>query len=116
MIKRFFFGAQGLLSLQQKGVCHRDLSLENLVVDEYNNCQIIDFGMSLRVPYSSNDGSRCDVSHGTLRRLIRPQGTCGKILYISPEVFRNVDPFDGFAIDLWAAGVILFIMLVGLPP
>ena len=33
-----------------------------------------------------------------------------------PEVLLNDRPFDGFAIDVWACGVILFIMLVGLPP
>ena len=36
--------------------------------------------------------------------------------YISPEVLANNSPIDGFAIDLWASGVVLFIMLVGIPP
>jgi len=45
-----------------------------------------------------------------------PQGTCGKHNYMSPEIFLNREPFDGFAVDLWAAGVILYIMLTGFPP
>ena len=44
------------------------------------------------------------------------QGTCGKHNYMSPEIFLNSEPFDGFAVDLWAAGVILYIMLTGFPP
>jgi serine/threonine protein kinase len=50
------------------------------------------------------------------RYLIRPQGTCGKWIYMSPEIYQNQEPFDGFAVDMWAAGVILFLMLTGFPP
>lgn len=47
---------------------------------------------------------------------MKPQGVCGKHNYMSPEIFDNKTPFDGFAIDLWAAGVILYIMMTGFPP
>jgi serine/threonine protein kinase len=109
---------QGLSHLQRMGVCHRDMSLENILVDEYKTSVIIDLGMCLRVPFASDDGSPApaSVSAGTLRRLIRPMIPCGKPNYISPEVLRSEAPFDGFGIDLWSSGVILFIMLVGLPP
>jgi len=76
----------------------------------------------LRVPYTPADGSGLrpnavtDVTNGKARRLMKPQGVCGKHNYMSPEVFRNTENFDGFAIDLWAAGVILYIMLTGFPP
>ncbi|KAL3775673.1 hypothetical protein ACHAW5_009484 [Stephanodiscus triporus] len=41
---------------------------------------------------------------------------CGKWYYLSPEVCLSEGPFDGPAVDLWAAGVILFVMLTGSPP
>lgn len=50
------------------------------------------------------------------RYLIRPQGTCGKWIYMSPEIYKSREPFDGYAVDMWAAGVILFLMLTGFPP
>jgi len=93
------------------------MSLENILLDEYRTSVVIDLGMCLRVPYASDDGDEVtDVSSGNLRVLIKPLIPCGKPNYISPEVLMSEEPFDGFAIDLWATGVILFIMLVGLPP
>lgn len=50
------------------------------------------------------------------RYLMSPQGTCGKWIYMSPEIYQNQQPFDGYAVDMWAAGVILFLMLTGFPP
>ena len=113
----FLVCLQGLQHLQEQGVCHRDLSLENVLVDEHS-CLVIDMGMCLRVPYNhpDNPDAVTDVTRGHLRRLMKPQGTCGKHNYMSPEVFENANDFDGFAIDLWAAGVILYIMLTGFPP
>lgn len=39
----------------------------------------------------------------------------GKVTYMTPEIWNNED-FDGEAIDMWACGIILFILLVGFPP
>jgi len=118
-VARYWFRQilKGLQHLQSIGVCHRDLSLENVLVDT-NNCLIIDMGMCLCVPYNDpmRPGSVTDASRGTMRRLMKPQGVCGKHNYMSPEIFSNTAAFDGFAIDLWAAGVILYIMLTGFPP
>lgn len=145
----------GIENLQHVGICHRDMSLENLLVHK-DGALIIDMGMCLMVPYddtamglatsfnqmtvngsfnnsNSNNTSalqpnNADQSYSTgtstlfvsgrgrPRQLISPQGTCGKWIYMSPEIYQNSDPFDGFAVDMWAAGVILFLMLTGFPP
>ena len=97
-------------------MCHRDMSLENIVVDEYTRSIVIDLGMCLRVPFhDETTGEVTDVRNGSIRRLICNQNACGKLWYMSPEVLKNKEPFDGFAVDLWGAAVILFIMLVGKP-
>lgn len=96
----------GVKYLKDAGINHRDLSLENLLVHQ-GKIQIIDMGMSLKIPIDDVTGRRF---------LIHPQGVCGKWQYMSPEVCMNSSPFDGPAIDLWAAGVILFLMLTGFPP
>jgi serine/threonine protein kinase len=107
----------GLLHLQRKGVCHRDLSLENLLVLD-DKLVIIDLGMALRVPYTdpSNIGCVTDVSEGTERRLMVAQGQGGKLMYMSPEVVSREEVFDGFSVDLWASAVILFVLVVGMAP
>lgn len=97
----------GLGHLQNLGIAHRDLSLENVLYSRASgNCKIIDFGMALRLP--RNEAGE------TL--LIPPQGVCGKRNYISPEVIDNRLPFNALLSDIWALGVILFIMLTGVPP
>jgi len=96
----------GLEYLQSIGVCHRDMSLENMLVTRDGNCKIIDFGMSLRCPVDDE---------GNFLPLL-PQGACGKRNYISPESLANSAPFVGPLVDVWALGVILFILLTGVPP
>eukprot|EP00529_Nitzschia_sp_RCC80_P024886 CAMPEP_0113480400 /NCGR_PEP_ID=MMETSP0014_2-20120614/21855_1 /TAXON_ID=2857 /ORGANISM="Nitzschia sp." /LENGTH=542 /DNA_ID=CAMNT_0000373827 /DNA_START=482 /DNA_END=2107 /DNA_ORIENTATION=- /assembly_acc=CAM_ASM_000159 len=156
----------GIENLQRAGICHRDMSLENLLVHK-DGALIIDMGMCLLIPYQEtslnltatfNDMNMngVPVTNGNItqqqqqqqqqqqllqkspstqtqlpqlnnntqplsgrqrpRYLIKPQGTCGKWLYMSPEIHENKQPFDGFAVDMWAAGVILFLMMTGFPP
>jgi hypothetical protein len=104
----------GVHHLHQRGVCHRDLSPENVMIDKHKGV-IIDLGMCLRIPYTDpRDPERVtDVTHGTHKRLILPQGACGKMPYMSPEIYRNKHPFDGPAADVWTSGTILFCMLTG---
>ena len=117
---RFWFRQllNGLSHLQKKGVCHRSLSLENLVADNEGNLKMVGFSKCLRVPYTDarNIGSVSDVSEGSKRRLIRSVGrVASNEMYLAPEIVAQ-QPFDGFAVDLWAAGIILFIWLVGSAP
>lgn len=107
-----------LLHLQRKGVCHRDIRLDNLVLEANGkNLVLIDFGLALRVPYadSSNYGGVSDVSEGIGRLLMISLGQSGNLMYVPPEVIAN-EPFDGFAADIWSAGVVLFVLLIGLAP
>lgn len=96
-----FFPMQGLETLQLMQICHRDLSPENVIILGDNKSLVIDFGMCLRIPYS------CSGMH-----LITPQLPCGKLPHMAPELLKK-RPFDGHAVDIWAAGTILLFMLTG---
>lgn len=91
---------EGLAALHAAGVCHRDVSLENVLVTDNGTVVLIDLGMCLR--------------HDR-RYLIAPQGTCGKWNYMTPEIVKN-GAFHGDTVDVWASGVILFLLLTGFPP
>ena len=94
--------------MQSMRLCHRDMSLENILLDQHNDCVVIDMGMCLRIPSIEERPPP-----GSL--LIRKQGQCGKLTYMAPEIYTDQD-FDGYAVDMWACGIILFILLAGVPP
>ena len=96
----------GLQTLHSYGIAHRDMSLENLMITTSGRVVIIDFGMALRVNILP-----CG-EHYLLPHL----GHCGKKNYIAPEVLANVPQFNASLTDMWGLGVILFMLLTGVPP
>jgi len=84
---RFWFRQlmTGVAFLHAKGICHRDLSPENVMIDGHEGL-IIDMGMCLRVPYRDPQhvDRVTDISgaHGEPRCFFRPQGPCGKLPYM----------------------------------
>uniref|UniRef100_A0A8C6UTX0 calcium/calmodulin-dependent protein kinase n=1 Tax=Neogobius melanostomus TaxID=47308 RepID=A0A8C6UTX0_9GOBI len=81
------------------GIVHRDLKPENLLLASKLKgaaVKLADFGLAIEVQGTSRHGFA---------------GTPG---YLSPEVLRK-DPY-GKPVDMWACGVILYILLVGYPP
>ncbi|KAG2647688.1 CBL-interacting protein kinase 3-like isoform X1 [Panicum virgatum] len=81
-----------------RGVYHRDLKLENLLLDIAGNIKISDFGLSAISDQVKNDG----LLHTT----------CGTPNYVAPEVIDDKG-YDGAIADLWSCGVILFVLLAG---
>lgn len=112
---------KGIETLQQIGVCHRDISLENVIVHD-NRCFLMDYGMVVRIPYSNIPSDAANGGPSTQqytsatrgeRQLIESSGTSGKWQYMSPEIAVGQEAFDGHAVDLFAVGSILFTMVTG---
>jgi serine/threonine protein kinase len=72
-----------------------------------DKCVIIDMGMCIKVPVISNTNRNM---------LIKPQGVCGKMNYIPPEIFANTVSFETNAVDSWQLGIILFFLVTGKTP
>lgn len=85
--------------MHKKGYVHRDLKLDNILIDpQTKNIKIIDFGFSLK----SGPGEKLSVH-------------CGTPHYMDPDLARK-GPYSGMAADIWACGIILYIILVGKLP
>lgn len=97
---------------QIKGICHQDLYLNNILLHK-NKCEIINLGLRLPVPRTdpNNWQLTTDVSSRSAWCLMKKSDQGGDWTYIVPKIVANDNYFDGFAINLRSAGVILFIMI-----
>lgn len=99
---RFFFQQliSGVSYCHAMQVCHRDLKLENTLLDgsPAPRLKICDFGYS-----------KSSVLHS------QPKSTVGTPAYIAPEVLLKKE-YDGKIADVWSCGVTLYVMLVGAYP
>ncbi|XP_061343250.1 CBL-interacting serine/threonine-protein kinase 1 isoform X1 [Gastrolobium bilobum] len=91
----------GVSYCHNKGVFHRDLKLENVLVDAKGNIKITDFGLSALPQHFRADG----LLHTT----------CGSPNYVAPEILANRG-YDGATSDAWSCGVILYVILTGYLP
>ena len=104
---RFYFQqlVVGTMFCHQNGVCHRDLKPENLLLDEFQNLKISDFGLSAMYEGGESGPDKMTLLHTT----------CGTPNYVAPEVLADKG-YDGYMADTWSIGVILFVFLAGYLP
>ncbi|XP_075827252.1 sperm motility kinase X-like [Microtus pennsylvanicus] len=74
-------------------IAHRDIKLDNILLDGKGNIKLCDFGMAVRV----SSGQKC-------------KGFCGTIEYCAPELFYDTE-YDARAVDIWSMAVVLYTML-----
>eukprot|EP00996_Jenningsia_fusiforme_P000929 NODE_1847_length_1382_cov_6.795199_g1671_i0.p1 GENE.NODE_1847_length_1382_cov_6.795199_g1671_i0~~NODE_1847_length_1382_cov_6.795199_g1671_i0.p1 ORF type:complete len:437 (+),score=107.27 NODE_1847_length_1382_cov_6.795199_g1671_i0:41-1351(+) len=84
--------------LHQQNIAYRDLKPENIVLDKDGNACLTDFGLA-KTALNANQQTHT---------------FCGTPEYIAPEILKGTG--HGKAVDWWAIGVLLYEMIVGIPP
>mmetsp|Transcript_3971 Transcript_3971/g.4783 ORF Transcript_3971/g.4783 Transcript_3971/m.4783 type:complete len:243 (-) Transcript_3971:146-874(-) len=95
-----FYAAQIIIAigkLHEKGIMHRDLKLENVMVDETGYIKIIDYGLAKML----NDDEIAT-------------SYCGTPEYLAPEMVSSAG--HDKTVDWWAVGIMIYEMMIGVTP
>lgn len=88
-----------LEELHKHNIIFRDLKPENIILDGKGHAMLIDFGLSKEGVMAQNKGAK---------------SFCGSVAYLAPEMVKKIG--HGKAMDWYLLGVVLYEVLVGIPP
>ncbi|XP_059688916.1 testis-specific serine/threonine-protein kinase 4-like [Gavia stellata] len=106
-----------LAYLHSRAILHRDLKLENLLLDSKDNMKvsISSFSRRLALQEASGESRRASPHAGLPAKAALSQTFCGSYAHACPEILQ-AQPYSPFLADTWSTGVILYALLLGCIP
>ncbi|WP_437973145.1 serine/threonine-protein kinase [Sorangium sp. So ce295] len=105
--------ASALAAAHEKGIVHRDVKPQNVLLDAHDQVRLIDFGLAkVNVDLLSSQSRKTATPSPALTSAGEVFGT---LAYLAPEALRGMDAVDARA-DLYALGLVLYEMLTGQHP
>ncbi|KAL4930623.1 non-specific serine/threonine protein kinase [Aspergillus undulatus] len=96
-VKKIFTQLVGAVSyVHSKSCVHRDLKLENILLDKHGNVKLCDFGFTREYEGKSS----------------YLQTFCGTVCYSAPEMLK-AEKYAGEKVDVWSLGIILYALIAG---
>jgi serine/threonine protein kinase len=92
--QRLFYQIMQTISyIHSQSYAHRDVTLKNILMSSDGSAKLTDFGLCRR-------------------RQVSPicSTLCGTFVYVAPEIIAQ-QPYDGFKVDIWSAGICLYSMV-----
>lgn len=106
---------RGVDYLHSHGIAHRDIKLENLLLNKDGHLKISDFGVaevfSGEHPGLRAAGGECGKNMGEVR--LSAPGICGSLPYIAPEVLEKKGSYDPRPLDVWSCAIVYLTMTFG---
>lgn len=96
----------GVAHLHEAGIAHRDLKLDNCVVNLDGVLKLIDFGSAFQYRKDSKSSS------GPQTKILKAKGIVGSDPYLAPEVFDTTTPYDARLADVWSIAIIFCCMIL----
>lgn len=92
----------GLVHLHSRGFIHRDLKVENLMLDASGHVKIIDFGLAVEIADPS--------------QIVQTMSPSGSLSYMPPELLSKDIKTGGRHTDWWALGIVAYEIMSGRSP
>ena len=104
----------GLEYLHSRGIIHGDIKPDNLLLTVNGDVKITDFGVSMVTEENITNPKEDEPEPGIFGQTLCGRGQ-GTVAFQPPEVVSGEVKFSecGSRLDLWAAGIVLYIMVVG---